>query len=311
MSSKGDSSRRDNRERHRRSPSPPRRRRSRSRSDERREKRRPRPARDSRDRSRSPPPRKRSEDRDPNKDRPRGSRREDNKRDVKNEAESPEKWGKRDTEWGKRPTDDGKADIPEKDKEKPSFEPSGKLAEDTNTYKGIVIKYNEPPEAKLPKIRWRLYPFKGEADLPVVYIHRQSAYLIGRDRKIADFPTDHPSCSKQHAVLQYRFVLCLFVIISLTYERSDGSRGRRTRPYIIDLKSGNGTYLNGARIDAQRYYELKEKDILKFGFSSREYVVLNEMSLEGEEDEQSDEEKVDIDATGAEEKMKDEDDELF
>ncbi|KAI1717833.1 smad nuclear interacting protein 1 [Ditylenchus destructor] len=85
---------------------------------------------------------------------------------------------------------------------KPSFEPSGKLAEDTNTYKGIVIKYNEPPEAKLPKIRWRLYPFKGEADLPVVYIHRQSAYLIGRDRKIADFPTDHPSCLKQHAVLQ-------------------------------------------------------------------------------------------------------------
>lgn len=98
---------------------------------------------------------------------------------------------------------------------------------------------------------------------------------------------------------------------SLPYERSDGSRGRRTRPYIIDLKSGNGTYLNGARIEAQRYYELKEKDVLKFGFSSREYVVLNEMSLEGEEDEESDEEKVDIDATGAEEKMKDEDDELF
>lgn len=44
--------------------------------------------------------------------------------------------------------------------EKPSFEPSGKLAEDTNTFKGVLIKYNEPPEAKLPKIRWRLYPFK-------------------------------------------------------------------------------------------------------------------------------------------------------
>lgn len=66
----------------------------------------------------------------------------------------------RDTEWGKRPTNDGNPDIPDKEKEKPSFEPSGKLAEDTNTYKGVVIKYNEPPEAKLPKIRWRLYPFK-------------------------------------------------------------------------------------------------------------------------------------------------------
>lgn len=30
---------------------------------------------------------------------------------------------------------------------------SGKLAEDTNMYKGVLIKYNEPPEAKKPTIR--------------------------------------------------------------------------------------------------------------------------------------------------------------
>lgn len=57
----------------------------------------------------------------------------------------------------------------------------------------------------------------------------------------------------------------------MPYEREDGSRGRRTRPYIIDLGSGNGTYLNNERIEPQRYYELKEKDILKFGFSTREF----------------------------------------
>lgn len=45
-------------------------------------------------------------------------------------------------------------------KEKPNFEPSGKLAEDTNMYRGVVIKYNEPSDAHLPKLRWRLYPFK-------------------------------------------------------------------------------------------------------------------------------------------------------
>ena len=37
-----------------------------------------------------------------------------------------------------------------------------------------------------------------------LYIHRQSCYLFGRERRVADVPTDHPSCSKQHAVLQYR-----------------------------------------------------------------------------------------------------------
>ena len=31
------------------------------------------------------------------------------------------------------------------------------------------------------------------------------------------------------------------------------------RPYIIDLESANGTFLNNQRIDPRRFYELKEK----------------------------------------------------
>ncbi|NXU87483.1 SNIP1 protein, partial [Xiphorhynchus elegans] len=170
-------------------------------------------------------------------------------------------------------------------KEKPSFELSGALLEDTNTFRGVVIKYSEPPEARIPKTRWRLYPFKNDEFLPVMYIHRQSAYLLGRHRRIADIPIDHPSCSKQHAVFQYRLV---------EYTRADGTVGRRVRPYIIDLGSGNGTFLNNQRIEPQRYYELKEKDVLKFGFSSREYVLLHESSDKSEanaKDDDEDEEK--------------------
>jgi len=37
-------------------------------------------------------------------------------------------------------------------------------------------------------------------------VYHQSGYLLGRDRLVADIPIDHPSCSKQHAVLQYRQV---------------------------------------------------------------------------------------------------------
>lgn len=164
-------------------------------------------------------------------------------------------------------------------KEKPSFELSGALLEDTNTFRGVVIKYSEPPEARIPKKRWRLYPFKNDEVLPVMYIHRQSAYLLGRHRRIADIPIDHPSCSKQHAVFQYRLV---------EYTRADGTVGRRVKPYIIDLGSGNGTFLNNKRIEPQRYYELKEKDVLKFGFSSREYVLLHESSDTSELDKKED-----------------------
>jgi len=154
---------------------------------------------------------------------------------------------------------------------------SGKLLEETNTVNGVVVKYSEPPEARKPRTRWRLYVFKGNEELPILYIHRQSAYLLGRDRKViqnnknghfirisitkcapifnaeyycvlhseqvADIPLDHPSCSKQHAALQYRLV---------DFSRPDGSKSRRVTPYVIDLNSANGTYVNNQKIESQK-----------------------------------------------------------
>jgi len=152
-----------------------------------------------------------------------------------------------------------------KEPEKPSMELSGKLLEDTNVFNGVVIKYSEPEEARKPKRRWRFYVFKGDETLPVMHIHRQSAYLIGKDRKVADIPVDHPSCSRQHAVLQYRMV------------------NNKVKPYVIDLGSSNGTFLNNQKIDPQRYVELREKDVVKFGYSSREYVLLHDNSA-GQDD---------------------------
>ncbi|KAK6640793.1 hypothetical protein RUM44_012490 [Polyplax serrata] len=175
-------------------------------------------------------------------------------------------------EWGGSKSK-GKTNKATGEVQKPNFGLSGKLAEDTNIYNGVVIKYSEPPEARMPKKRWRLYQFKGDQDLPTLYIHRQSAYLLGRDRKVADIPIDHPSCSKQHAALQYRLV---------PYTRADGSKGKQIRLYIIDLESANGTFINNNKIEAKKYVELFEKDVIKFGFSSREYVLLHEHSKDDE-----------------------------
>ncbi|XP_055389529.1 probable serine/threonine-protein kinase DDB_G0280133 [Condylostylus longicornis] len=210
--------------------------------------------------SRSPSPRKRSFKRELNsedKDYEWGGSR-------RRRSRSKNSRGSRDSSGG-----------PPSEKQKPTFALSGKLTEDTNTVNGVVIKYAEPPEARKPKRRWRLYPFKGEKAMPTLYIHRQSAYLIGRDRKVCDLPVDHPSCSKQHAVLQYRLV---------PFERENGTVGKRVRPYILDLESANGTYLNNKRIESKKYFELLEKDVIKFGFSSREYVLLHENSKEDELD---------------------------
>ena len=161
------------------------------------------------------------------------------------------------------------------DAQKPNFTLTGKLAEDTNTFNGVVIKYNQPAEARIPKKRWRLYPFKGDEALPFIPIHRQSAYLLGRERRVADIPIDHPSCSKQHCVIQFRLV---------EYKKDDGEIGKRVRPYIIDLESANGTFVNNNKIQPRRFYQLFEKDMIKFGFSTREYVLLHEESKDDDLD---------------------------
>ena len=46
------------------------------------------------------------------------------------------------------------------------------------------------------------------------------------------------------------------------------------KPYIMDLESTNKTWLNGEELEPARYYELREKDVLKFGESVREYVLM-------------------------------------
>ncbi|KAK1583957.1 hypothetical protein Q3G72_028592 [Acer saccharum] len=63
---------------------------------------------------------------------------------------------------------------------------------------------------------------------------------------VADIPTDHPSCSKQHAVIQFRQV---------EKEKPDGTLSKQVRPYLMDLGSTNLTYLN---------ILLNHKDIMNF-----------------------------------------------
>lgn len=178
-------------------------------------------------------------------------------------------------QWGTaedRQKEEEEAAVPDKEPE-PDFGLSGVLAAETNTVNGVVLLHSEPPEARKPSKRWRLYVFKkGEPFGEPLHIHRQSCYLFGRERRVVDVPTDHPSCSKQHAVLQFRLT---------EKEGADGMMASTTRPYIMDLGSTNGTWLNGERLEAARYYELLESDMLRFGNSSREYVLLHDQSNPG------------------------------
>lgn len=110
-----------------------------------------------------------------------------------------------------------------------------------------------------------MYVFKGQDLLETVELGERSCWLVGRERVVVDFPLDHPSCSKQHAVLQFRFV----------EKRNEyGDRIGKVKPYLIDLESANGSSVNGEKIPAGRYVEVMDKDVIRFGLSSREYVLM-------------------------------------
>jgi smad nuclear-interacting protein 1 len=157
-------------------------------------------------------------------------------------------------------------------KEKPNYFPTGLLAAAANTVtladgSTTTLKYHEPPEARKPPRRdqWRLYVFKDDNLFDMIDIGTRSCWLIGRDASIADIEASHPSISQQHAIFQFRYT-----------EKIDeyGDKTGRVKLYLIDLESANGTLLNRTRIPQGRYIELKEKDLILFGNSTREYIVM-------------------------------------
>ncbi|KAJ7025396.1 smad nuclear interacting protein 1 [Mycena alexandri] len=211
----------------------------------------------------------RDRERERAKDRDRYDRRRDGEGDRdRRRSASPRRRSSRPLS----PQRSGSRSLSPASKAKPDFAPSGLLAAETNTVRAVngdstVLKYNEPPEARKPILGWRLYVFKGSEQVELLHIHRQSAYLFGRDRLVADVALDHPSCSKQHAVIQYRFI-----------QQKDefGVSKGSIKPFVIDLESTNGTHVNDQAIPVSRYYELKASDVIKFGQSTREYVLLHD-----------------------------------
>eukprot|EP01120_Amphizonella_sp_Union-15-10_P014161 TRINITY_DN6783_c0_g1_i1.p1 TRINITY_DN6783_c0_g1~~TRINITY_DN6783_c0_g1_i1.p1 ORF type:complete len:369 (-),score=104.23 TRINITY_DN6783_c0_g1_i1:27-1133(-) len=164
---------------------------------------------------------------------------------------------------------DPEEEVPEIIKEKPNFNQSGLLTKEQRTFKGVELKYLEPNDSSKPRTKWRLYPFKESQSFEPYKIYKKSSYLLGRDTKVCDIILANPSCSKQHAVIQYRSV-----------QKEDGQKV--TRPYIMDLGSTNGSYLNGSKLDDHRYIQLIERDIITFGYSKKEYVLIPEELLQTE-----------------------------
>lgn len=111
--------------------------------------------------------------------------------------------------------------------------------------------------------------FKGDDVIDTIELWQKSCWLLGRSHEVVDYVLEHPSSSGQHAVIQFRYTQKV-----VEDEFGVKSTKGRVKPFVIDLESSNGTELNGKAIEASRYFELRDKDILKFAGSEREYVIM-------------------------------------
>ena len=148
---------------------------------------------------------------------------------------------------------------------------SGLLARESNTLqvgsRKVVLKYHEPPNARLPSTPHHLYVFSGTTLTQRHLLSTQTCWLIGRDATVADLHIPHASVSKQQAAIQFRHVV----------KQSEwGDRVSKTKAYVVDLESGNGTKLNGEKVESGRYVELRDGDVLKLGRWEGEMVIVVE-----------------------------------
>jgi len=75
---------------------------------------------------------------------------------------------------------------------------------------------------------------------------------------LCDIKLDHPSISRRHAIIAH------------------GSSGN---VYLMDLGSSHGTFKNGKRLEANKREALADMDVIKFGASTREYIVRLDMDF--------------------------------
>lgn len=126
--------------------------------------------------------------------------------------------------------------------------------------------YVQPAWSALPPPGYSLEVIKNGLVVEEIPLKDREFFRVGRQHDIVDIPMDHGSISRLHAIFNFS---------------KDGAL------MLIDNKSANGTFINKQRIAPNEYQRLKVGDVVKFGESTRIYVLQGppEDSREEEEDE--------------------------
>ncbi|KAM3594737.1 uncharacterized protein V6R79_013287 [Siganus canaliculatus] len=184
-----------------------------------------------------------------------------------NEVNITEKAQKDDKESAK-----GKKEGPVKNKPEPKARVLPKKAPPTGKFP--PLPYTEPPwGGKAPDSSYALEILKNGAIVDTIPLTQRGYFVVGR-LPVCDVSLEHPSISRYHAVIQYR---------GQTGEEE--SVGEERGFYVHDLGSTHGTVVNKNKIPPKTYIRLRVGHVLKFGGSTRLFILQGPESDEEEESE--------------------------
>lgn len=98
---------------------------------------------------------------------------------------------------------------------------------------------------------------KGGEIIEQICIGTRSCYVLGRSEELADVWLQHPSISRQHAVVAHN---------------------NKEQICLMDLGSAQGTFVNDQEIEPNEPRPLRDGDCIKLGASTRTYVFRNAAS---------------------------------
>lgn len=120
------------------------------------------------------------------------------------------------------------------------------------------IPYNEPHWSGIADKSYSLEVLKEGCIVDIWNLNDKAYYTFGR-LPSCNFVLDHPSVSRCHAVLQFR--------------KCVDNQSDKVGFYLYDLGSTHGSQVNKSPIEPRRYYRLRVGYMIKFGGSSRVYIL--------------------------------------
>lgn len=133
-------------------------------------------------------------------------------------------------------------------KEKEKEKSEGNSCAQTSFKEGV---YTIPAWSAASAFPFSLEVIKDGTLVDTLNVSLKGTYMFGRSDH-CDFMLEHPSISRYHAVLQFK---------------------RTGDVFIYDLGSTHGTVVNKKQVSGRTYIPLHVGDVLKFGLSSRLYVL--------------------------------------